>query len=151
MSAGGTKGARRSGVPAGPYTAYGAELRMGPQSTPLAIEHTIGGHRYTLWRYGDADLQAPAEVWAIRDDGRRLTIDTARAAVRAGHGERAAGDGTDGWWEAERAALVAAAQAFHATYDKAEHTRRRRRREAPAGAVQPAPPDETARAEARDR
>ena len=128
MSAGGTTGARRSAVPAGPYTAYGAELRMGPQSTPLAIEHTMGGHRYTLWRYGDADLQAPAEVWAIRDDGRRLTIDTARAAVRAGHGERAEGDSADGW-EAERAALVAAAQAFHATYAKAEHKRTRQRRQ----------------------
>ena len=129
MSAGGTKGVRRSAVPAGPYTAYGAELRMGPQSTPLAIEHTIGGHRYTLWRYGDDDLQAPAEVWAIRDDGRRLTIDTARAQVRSGDGERTEGDRTTGWWDADRVALVAAAQAFHASYAKAEHKRRRQRRQ----------------------
>jgi hypothetical protein len=129
MSAGETTGEGRSAVPAGPHTAYGAELRMGPQSTPLAIEHTMGGHRYTLWRYGDDDLQAPAEVWAIRDDGRRLTIDTARAEVRAGDGERTEGDSTSGWWDADRAALVAAAQAFHATYAKAEHKRTRQRRQ----------------------
>lgn len=123
-------GAHPSAVLVGPPSAYGVALPMGPQSSPLVAEQEIGGRRYTLWRYGDADLQAAADVWALRDDGLPLTIDTARGEVRLGHGERAAEDRAGSWADTERVALVAAARTFQTAYDKAEHTRKRRRRQA---------------------
>src|SRR5689334_3535801 len=105
-------GARPNAAPAGPPSAYGVALPMGPQSSPLVVEQEIGERRYTLWRYGDADLQAAADVWALRDDGLPLTIDTARGEVRLGHGERTAEDRAGSWADAERVALVAAARTF---------------------------------------